>query len=85
MFVCNFHYDLQKYLQGYASKQPRFKLLKNVETTDLWYRDDGIKLRQEYGVLYVRSVLTGIKKIMDKGGVSSEPSSLTGSLEKDMR
>ncbi len=65
------------------------KLLKNIETTDLWYREDGVKLKQEYGLLYVRSILTGIKKIIDKGGVtsvpSSEPSSVTGSLEKDMR
>ncbi len=59
--------------------------MRCVETTDLWYRDDGIKLKPEYGMLYVRSVLTGIKRMIDKGGVSSEPSSVTGSLEKDMR
>jgi|LakMenE01Jun11ns_1017448.scaffolds.fasta_scaffold9901198_2 hypothetical protein len=37
--------------------------MRCVDTTDLWYRDDGIKLKPEYGMLYVRSVLTGIKRI----------------------
>lgn len=49
------------------------------ETTSLWYRPDGIKLKTEYALMYVRSLLAGIRRSLEKGGYYS------GNMEKDIQ
>ncbi len=56
-------------------------MLREADVTDAWYRPGGIGLTHESGIRYVTSVVSSVKRSIDRGGVVS----VSSSLEKDMR
>ena len=71
----------QRFMSGYAAKQPKVKLLGDVETNAAWFREDGQRMKPEYGTMYLRSILSGIRRSIDKGRLVS----ISKSLEKDIQ
>jgi hypothetical protein len=69
------------FLMSYSSAHPKFKVLKEADVTDAWYRPGGLFLTHTSGVSYVTSVVSSVKRSIDRGGIVS----VSSSLEKDMR
>ena len=71
----------QKFMHSYGNRQPKLKVLSSVETSRDWFRPDEIHMRLEYGVSYVKGVLTTLRTSVDKGRLVS----VSSSMELDMQ
>ena len=69
------------FMSNYSFRQPKLKLMRAYETTDSWFQLDRDSMKAEYGVRYVSTLLTAVRRCIDRGGVVS----ISDSMERDMR
>ena len=69
------------FIHGYAAKQPKLKVLSIAESHPSWFADDKIRLKPDFGVKFLTSVLVGIKRSIDKDRLVS----VSSSMELDMQ
>ena len=54
-------------------------MIEEAETSDLWFKQDVVHLKPEYGVRHLTTVISTVRRLMDRS------SQLSKSMERDIR